>query len=607
MTTSLVCLLLGTPLLICVVMFVFGRHLPKQLQVLITLGTAGLVLVCLLISFTVADTKFNIAPQWWPGSGELYLKFDTVGLAAAVWTTASGLTFYVLALRDPSPRPGLQGGFLLIVITMANLAFLAGNFLFRYAALEITALAITAVVLLETGSRNSKYLYLGLRLGDAGLLAAILLLNASGTSFDISKSLELALHLSPTNLSWISAGFTLAAWVKMGIWPLLFWQEAAANSISIKTKAWFLSTVMPNLGVYLLYKTMPLITQITSLQSAISLAAAASGIIALLYAWRKKDLHDNILWLLAFQGSIVVFAAAHRLDNLVWISILSASLIRIIAFGWHYLLPQKKRRIELVWGAILSAYSFIVIWAVQHQGEDKIDFWLAEASLAMLMIWCFKNREESAGQTPQKHSHQRKWQHWGFLVFPLLLFVILPLLIPFFKANGEIDRLFPFTRHSLRSLPIISPAFWGLLIGVWVVNKSHWLEITNKHTTMTWPLWLKRLQHIPESIYKFTEIVLFQKGVQQAAYLTPQIAKRLYEITEIALFQKGMQQAAHLAPQLAKRLYEIFEKSTFDAGLNFLVNKSFAFSTLLRRMHTGRLRINLLWVAATMLTVLVFI
>ena len=75
-------------------------------------------------------------------------------------------------------------------------------------------------------------------------------------------------------------------------------------------------------------------------------------------------------------------------------------------------------------------------------------------------------------------------------------------------------------------------------------------------------------------------------------------------LRKIALFQKGMQQAAHLAPQISQRLYEFFEKNTFEGGLQFLVDKSLAFSTLLRRMHTGRLRNNLLWVAATILMAL---
>ena len=261
------------------ILIAVGRRLPKTIQDQFTIGTTGLALGCLSVSFFLIGMKITILPEWWPGIGDLYLKFDPVGLAAAFWTTASGLIFYLLNLKRYSPKHWLRGGLFLFVLNSANIAFLAGNFLLRYVALEIAALAIAVVILLETGSRNSKFLYLGFRLADVGLLVAILLLNSSGAPLDISKALTLALQLPPITLIWISAGFLLAVWVKIGLWPLLFWQKAAAATESNLTKAWFLSTVMPNLGTYLLYRTAPLITQFESMQSVVSLIAAASAVI----------------------------------------------------------------------------------------------------------------------------------------------------------------------------------------------------------------------------------------------------------------------------------------------------------------------------------------
>ncbi len=578
MTTILGWFLVGVPLVMGALLIAVGRQLPKTIQDQLTIGITGLSLGCLSLSFFLIGMKITILPEWWPGIGDLYLKFDPVGLAAAFWTTASGLMFYVLNLKHSSPKHWLQAGLFLFVFTTANIAFLAGNFLLRYVALEIAALAIAVIVLLETGSRNSKFLYLGFRLADVGLLAAILLLNASGASLDIAKALTQALHLPPITLLWISAGFLLAVWVKIGIWPLLIWQKAAAATESNLTKAWFLSTVMPNLGMYLLYRTAPLITQLASMQSAVALTAAASAVFALLFELSKRHDDNNVWGLFAFQGSMSVFAAVHRLDVLVWIGMLVVSLVRFVMFGQQDPLPQKRSVLKLASGIMLSTYSLIVIWAVQQQAEVRIDFWIAEASLAILVIWLVNIGKTIPKPAAMEHNHARNWKKLGLQIIGLLLFVGMPVLIPPLMTKNRIAPQLSFSGFSLASLPILSPAFWGLLIVVWVVNKFHWLENFSKYITLTWHLWLRRFQNIPDSIYKLTEIDLFQKGIQKTA---------------------------SLAPQISQWLYVIFEKNIFESGVQFLIDKSFAFSALLRRMHTGRLRNNLLWVAATILTALV--
>ena len=578
MTTFLGWFLVGVPLVMGALLIAVGRRLPKNIQDQLTIGIAGLTLGCLSLSFFLIGIKITILPEWWPGIGDLYLKFDPISLAAAFWTTASGLVFYLLNLKHSSPKPWLRAGLFLFVLTTANIAFMAGNFLLRYVALEIAALAIAVIVLLETGSRNSKFLYLGFRLADVGLLAAILLLNASGAPLDIAKALTMALHLPPITLIWISAGFLLAVWVKIGIWPLLIWQKAAAATESKLIKAWFLSTVMTNLGMYLLYRTAPLITQLDSMQSAVSLTAAASAVFALLFELNRKYDDNNVWGLFAFQGSMAVFAAAYGLDAPVWIGILIASLVRFIMFGLQDHLPQKRRIQKLASGMMLITYSFIVIWAVQQQAKARIDFWIADASLAILIIWLVNNGKTIPKPAAIEHNHTRKWKRLGLPVIGLLLFVGMPLLIPPLMTKDGMAPQLSLTGFSMASLPILSPAFWGLLIVMWVVNKLHWLENSSKLITLTWRLWLKKFQNIPDSIYKFTEIDLFQKGMQKTAYL---------------------------APQISRWLYVIFEENIFDRGVQFLTDKSFAFSALLRRMHTGRLRNNLLWVAATILTALV--
>ena len=72
-------------------------------------------------------------------------------------------------------------------------------------------------------------------------------------------------------------------------------------------------------------------------------------------------------------------------------------------------------------------------------------------------------------------------------------------------------------------------------------------------------------------------------------------------------FEKGLSSLAGMIFKFSRHLYKIFERTTFETGLQLLVEKALAFSTMLRRMHTGRLRINLIWVAVTLVVVVLIV
>ena len=612
--TLFVWLLLGSPLILGIVLATAGRTFPQNLREWISAGCVGVVLCCLLVSFSFSGTKIILFSEWWPGSGQLYLKLDLFGLVPAFWTTASGLVFYVLSIREQGDtRTNVRDGLFLIVLTAANLAFLAGNFALRYAALEVAALGIAVVQLLETGKRTGESLYLGLRLGDAGLLMAILMLYASGGSLEISEALSLATGQTNATLNWAAIGFLVAVAVKTGIWPFTFWQNAAAVSRSLLSKAWFLATVMPNLGVYLLYRTAPLMAQFESIRNLISMVAASSALIAMLMMWNKKDLHQHAWLLFAFQGSITLFAAAYRLDVLVWGSVLVVSLLRFVFFLRLRIKPDpvpKAGLIGIVGGMILCAFTFVVLWMIKESGVNTIDFWFAEASLALLVLWIAAQSEKIPNQIRQVRNllpdKLFKWQDRGFVIAVMFFFIAVPLLFMPPNANKIILAPASFTKFSLFSSPITSPSFWIVLISMWVVSKVKWYEKMERPLSKGWQAWLVWVRRIPKGIYNYLERFLYQEGLNQAEHKVFEFSRYLYKIFEMVAFEKGLSLLTRMIFNVSRYLYKIFERATFDAGLQFLVERALAFSTMLRRMHTGRLRINLIWVAGTLVVVVLF-
>jgi len=223
----------------------------------------------------------------------LTLHVGGVGAYAALVTTGAlfVVQWFVRAFNSTFPEdkrsfregdaPGHTHGVLLIALAATNASFFAGHFLGRYVALEAVGLCIALLPLLELRHRNGTHLsqsvYLTLRLGDAGLLMAILILmDASGTLY-IEETLHIGETLEPGHLAWVVAGFMLAVWVKVGAWPFQRWQQTGYR-LSPVGRTWLYGLVMPNLGLYLLYRVTPLLLLSTPMRIVVSGLGIGSGI-----------------------------------------------------------------------------------------------------------------------------------------------------------------------------------------------------------------------------------------------------------------------------------------------------------------------------------------
>jgi NADH:ubiquinone oxidoreductase subunit 5 (subunit L)/multisubunit Na+/H+ antiporter MnhA subunit len=179
--------------------------------------------------------------------------------------------------------------------------------------------------------QRTGFVYVLLRLGDAGLLAAILILAETSGSLMISTSLAAGPELSGADLAWTVAGLSLAVWIKCGIWPLHGWLTAADGLDQI-TSAWLYGVAMQSLGLYLLYRVTPLIT----LQPVARWAIFATGLLSiagLFLRYRRHHISHESLWINAGSsliGSIALCSAALGYKGLVVILLLAATPARMV-------------------------------------------------------------------------------------------------------------------------------------------------------------------------------------------------------------------------------------------------------------------------------------
>ena len=270
---------LALPLIGSIVLVGAGRRLghASQRRRLATV-LAGITTLSLLglLAYQDYDVHLHV---WLPTAGPMSLHLGGLGGRAAVATS----TILLLGMLFSPPADRTSWALLLSMLTAANISFLAGDFLTRYGALEILGLGIALAPLaegLQNGMRKAKEVYLFLRLGDVGLLIAILVLMDAGSTLVIADALDAGARLSSAPLGWVVGGMLTAVWVKTGAWPFHRWQ-AAADNLSPLTGAWLYGVAMPNLGLYLLYRITPLLV-LNPLFGRLTLGLSFIGVLAVI-------------------------------------------------------------------------------------------------------------------------------------------------------------------------------------------------------------------------------------------------------------------------------------------------------------------------------------
>jgi len=384
----------------------------------VALTATGVTALCALALLLHAGDGPAIAVEWLPGTGLMGLTTGATGLYAVLVTTW-GAFLVLLAPPFISPIGGERGGeapnggeggggsaecpplsraVTLLALAATNVAFLTGHFLARYVALEVVALCIALAPLIEmrnsTGVRLAWRGYLLLRLGDAGLLIAILILmDASGT-LSIGPALEAGGALHATQLGLVVAGFILAVWVKLGIWPFHLWSQPGRR-LALASQAWLYATVVPNLGAYLLYRVIPLLALAGPLQTAALWLGAGGAALAALMALTQADVRAALVYAGAAQGGLALFVAASGVKPAVWLGLLALTPLRLLLFlaadaAQSSASATRRRaaaRLFALGGLALAAFGLLTTWWARRAGAPLDALLVAEAAVALTGVW----------------------------------------------------------------------------------------------------------------------------------------------------------------------------------------------------------------------------
>lgn len=559
----------------------------------IALAASGLtaLLVLALLHTTGAPT---IAVEWLPGAGAMGLEVSTSSLYVTLaidW--AAFLALFAAVSRDVEVRR-YSGPVTLLALGVANAALLTDHFLARYAALEIVALCVALIPLIEMPGPAAVPLawicYLLLRVGDAGLLAAILTLNAAGGTLRIGPALDFAqgaIQGDGAGLGWAVAGFALAAWVKMGGWPFHLWSRVG-QSLSLASHAWLYAILVPGLGAYLLYHITPLLALVGPLQTVALWLGAGSAVLMALLALARQDWRTALVYVGGAQAGLMLFVAAAGVETAVWLGLLALTPVRLLLFlavdATQHSHVAGRRSVSILCfglgGLALTAFGLLTTWWARDAGAPLEALFVAEAAVAWLAVWGIgagwrlSRLAPATGQEPPAHwtQHTTAGLVGGGVLAGMLAFGPLARAL---TGAGHLDAPVLPALPALLRYAVTSPA----LLGVAVLSLAAWrLQRRSRYTAST-----------AVGRADPTEAYDLEEGLRRAA-------QALRAVVEVGMAERIIVLVVRAVVSGARVAYRAVEQEGLEDLLYRGVQAALALSRALQRWHTGRLRRNLLWV-----------
>jgi len=124
----------------------------------------------------------------------------------------------------------------------------------------------------------------------------------------------------------VGTGLLLAVWIKVGAWPAHRW-PGASRGTAPTLRTWLYGLAVPNLGLYLLYRTTPLVGLHGPLATAVIGAGTLGLVVLFVSAARGAPGSRTAVTLNAALGcAAVVLGPAAGKTSVIWLAMLATPL-----------------------------------------------------------------------------------------------------------------------------------------------------------------------------------------------------------------------------------------------------------------------------------------
>ncbi len=611
MVDALLLGMIGAPLLGGIVLATVCRRTSSTTAHAAALALAGMSVLCALALLPYAGQALGFAPVWLPGMGAMTLDLAESSLYAALATSAAAFLVLLGTISGPAPLPARSGGLLLVALSAGSVAFVAGHFLLRYAALEIVALAIALAPLVELGPEEGapimRHVYLILRIGDAGLLVAILILLAASGTLVISPALQAGEALGGERLVCTAAGMALAVWVKVGGWPFHIWRRSS-SSLSLPARAWLYAALLPNLGLYLLYRLTPLLAQSGPVQHATLWVGVSIAALAAFVALTQRDVSTGLIYVDAAMGGLALMAGTSHLQTAVWMSILAFTPVRLLLYMAADLDARRLRTTLLALGGVaLTLWGMLLAAWARAAGAPPDALFLGEASVVLLGVWAVAAASRSSSSyrpATRGATAPLPWTRWavvGVLGAAILGSVLLfdPLLQGLVHASHGTLPAQP-SLLLLAQYVVTSPATWIVALLAVVLWLLRWRP--GPAAILPEPAYdlEEGLSRIALILNEVVEAGIQERIVGGVVRLVVDSARFAQRVIEHQVLEKSIHYLARAAVTGGQLAYRIVEEEGLEGFLRRAVQTVLGLARIAQRWHTGKLRRNLVWVTVSL-------
>ena len=319
-------------------------------------------------------------------------------------------------LEDATKMTPYQWSMLNLSFSFGFIAFISGQFMVRYIALDIVGL-LAALTVLSTftatwGLKQFIIIFQILRLGDLSLLASILLINHRVGTLDISQMINAAVVLPRYEGTWVFLGFLIALLVKLAIWPFGIWLERARKAAPYFS-FWVSGVLVPALGYYLLYRIIPIINSTVLFQNLTVYSAITMGLLILVLTALRLIKYDRFTQLSGVMSCFLLAASAFGGGQSLLVYLLALILHRCLLLLDDQKKPPVVSMINSFSPLFINGFFVAINW-----GQFPLFFsisWLIFTALTL--AWDITMQRKPAIQAvmdvPYNDSSRLKDEHYG--------------------------------------------------------------------------------------------------------------------------------------------------------------------------------------------------
>jgi len=299
-----------------VLMPLIGRGRIEQAISLVSgvllLGVAG-GLIAATVDGSILVVRLG---GWVPGTGIVWVvdALSAVMLSLTAVTSLATLVYAPGGLRSPGEA---RYFYLLhqLVLAGINGSFVTGDFFNLFVFFEI--MLVASFVLVALGGRreqlNQAFPYVLINLvASALLLAAVGGIYGTIGTVNMAEIAERVAAGGTPSAFWASAALLLTVFaIKAGVVPVFFWLPDAYPRASIPVSAFF-AGLLTKVGVYTLFRTVPLLTGSapTGFHSLLLFIASATMLIGVLGALGRNSIRQILSFHIISQVGYMVFGLA---------------------------------------------------------------------------------------------------------------------------------------------------------------------------------------------------------------------------------------------------------------------------------------------------------